>query len=60
VHFYHRTLPEYLAAFLEAGLLLTSLVDVDLPGIAGKRVAGKPIPEGEQLPFFLVLAFRKP
>ena len=60
VHFYHRTLPEYLDAFLEAGLHLTRLVDVDLPRIAAKRAAGELVTEGEQLPYFVVLAFRKP
>lgn len=60
VHFYHRTLPEYLDAFLETGLHLTKMVDVDLTRIAAKRAAGEPLAEGEQLPYFVVLAFRKP
>ena len=34
VSFYHRTLGEYLDAFLAAGLELTKLVDVDHPEIA--------------------------
>jgi hypothetical protein len=38
--------------FLEAGLHLTRLVDVDLPSIAAKRAAGELVPEGEQLPYF--------
>jgi hypothetical protein len=59
VHFYHRTLAEYLEAFLAAGLRLTKLVDVDHPGIAAARAAGKALGEGEQLPRYLVLAFRK-
>src|SRR5205823_3317467 len=41
VSFYHRTLPEYLDAFLDAGLRLTKIVDVDHPGIAARRARGK-------------------
>jgi SAM-dependent methyltransferase len=67
VPFYHRTLPEYLDAFLDAGLRLDRLVDVDHPGVAAARAAGRPpgapgspLPAGEQLPRFMVLAFAKP
>jgi 2-polyprenyl-3-methyl-5-hydroxy-6-metoxy-1,4-benzoquinol methylase len=59
VHFYHRTLGEYLDAFLAAGFQLTNLVDVDHPGLGAARAAGKVLGKGEQLPRFLVLAFRK-
>jgi SAM-dependent methyltransferase len=60
VSFYHRTLPEYLDAFLDAGLRLTKIVDVDHPGIAARRARGEELPPGEQLPRFMVLAFAKP
>jgi SAM-dependent methyltransferase len=52
VSFYHRTLPEYLDAFLDAGLRLTKIVDVDHPGIAARRARGEELPPGEQLPRF--------
>jgi 2-polyprenyl-3-methyl-5-hydroxy-6-metoxy-1,4-benzoquinol methylase len=57
---YHRTLGEYLDAFLGAGLHLTKLVDLDSPAVAADRAAGRPVPEGEELPHFMVLAFAKP
>ncbi|MDP9352457.1 MAG: class I SAM-dependent methyltransferase [Chloroflexota bacterium] len=60
VSFHYRTLGEYLDAFLSAGLQLTRLLDVDHPEIAADRAAGKPLPEGEGLPRFMVLAFRRP
>jgi SAM-dependent methyltransferase len=60
VFFYHRTLPQYLDAFLDAGLCLTKIVDVDHPAMAARRASGEEIPLGEQLPRFMVLAFSKP
>jgi SAM-dependent methyltransferase len=60
VFFYHRTLPQYLDAFLDAGLRLTRIVDVDHPAMAARRASGEAIPLGEQLPRFMVLAFAKP
>lgn len=60
VRFYHRTLGEYLDAFLAAGLRLTKLLDVDRPEIAADRDAGKLLPDGEDLPRFMLLAFEKP
>ena len=60
VSFYHRTLPDYLDAFLDAGLRLMKMVDVDHPGIAARRARGEELPPGEQLPRFMVLAFAKP
>jgi SAM-dependent methyltransferase len=60
VAFYHHTLAEYLDAFLEAGLHLTKIVDVDHPRIAALRASGDTLPPGEQLPRFMVLAFAKP
>ena len=43
--YYHRTLEEYVDAFLDAGLRLAKLADV---------------PHGRVIPSFLVLAFDKP
>lgn len=60
VFFYHRTLPQYLDAFLDAGLRLTKIVDVDHLAMAARRARGDEIPLGEQLPRFMVLAFAKP
>jgi hypothetical protein len=60
VSFYHRTLGEYLDAFLSAGLALTRLVDVDHPAAAADRLAGRPLPEGDELPRYMVLAFARP
>jgi SAM-dependent methyltransferase len=60
VFFYHRTLPQYLDAFLDAGLHLTRIVDVDHPAMAARRASGEEIPLGDQLPRFMVLAFAKP
>jgi SAM-dependent methyltransferase len=60
VFFYHRTLPQYLDAFLDAGLRLTKIVDVDHPAMTTRRASGEVIPLGEQLPRFMVLAFAKP
>ena len=54
-HYYHRTLEEYLDAFLAAGLRLAKLVDVPAP-------AGLPwlLPPEARLPLFMLLAFDKP
>ncbi|HEU0164170.1 MAG TPA: methyltransferase domain-containing protein [Thermomicrobiales bacterium] len=52
--YYHRTLEEYLDAFISTGLRLERLVDVK-PGIT-HRV----LPEGATFPNFMILAFRKP
>jgi SAM-dependent methyltransferase len=60
VSFYHHTLPEYLDAFLDAGLHLTKIVDVDHPNVAAQRARGETLPPGEQLPRFMVMAFSKP
>ncbi len=55
VGYYHRTLAEYLAAFLAAGWQLAALVDVP----AAPR-DDLPLPPGSRFPFFTVLAFDKP
>ena len=54
-HYYHRTLEEYLDAFLAAGFRLAKLVDVpDRPGLQWL------LPEHYRFPRFMVLAFDKP
>ena len=55
VGYYHRTLGEYLAAFLAAGWRLAALVDVPAP-----PRDDLPLPPGSRFPFFTVLAFDKP
>jgi 2-polyprenyl-3-methyl-5-hydroxy-6-metoxy-1,4-benzoquinol methylase len=60
VSFYHRTLAEYVDAFLDAGLYLTKIVDIDHPGVAERRARGEELDLGNQLPRFMVLAFKKP
>lgn len=53
--YYHRTLEEYLDAFLAAGLRLTKLADVeDVFGLEWL------LPERCRFPRFMVLAFEKP
>jgi 2-polyprenyl-3-methyl-5-hydroxy-6-metoxy-1,4-benzoquinol methylase len=55
VQYYHRTLEEYLDAFLAAGLRLVKLADVPDPG-------GHPwlLPRKCRFPRFMVLAFERP
>ncbi len=59
VHFYHRTLEEYLAASLAAGLQLQHLIDVPTPEGSFKRREGTLLPEGYHFPFFTILSFLK-
>jgi 2-polyprenyl-3-methyl-5-hydroxy-6-metoxy-1,4-benzoquinol methylase len=54
-HYYHRTLEDYLDAFLDAGLRLAKLADVSAP--AGREWR---FPAHYRFPFFMVLAFDKP
>lgn len=58
VHFYHRTLEQYLDAFLAVGLRLTKLVD--LPRVASNPNLDTLLPEGARFPFLMILAFEKP
>jgi SAM-dependent methyltransferase len=60
VSFYHRTLPEYVDAFLAAGLRLTKIVDVDRPSVGARRASGEPLAHGDEIPHFMILAFAKP
>lgn len=61
VHFYHRTLEEYLDAFLACGLRLTKLVDLTtVVNNAHKAPIDTLLPVGYCLPYFMILAFTKP
>lgn len=59
VHFYHRTLEQYLSACLAAGLHLQHLIDIPTPEGSFKRYPAMLIPEGHHFPFFLLLSFIK-
>lgn len=59
VHFYHRTLEEYLAASFAAGFQLQQLVDVPTPEGSFKRRKDTLIPEGYHFPFFTILSLVK-
>ncbi|MBA2393075.1 MAG: methyltransferase domain-containing protein [Ktedonobacteraceae bacterium] len=59
VHFYHRTLEEYLDASLASGFELERLVDVPTPEGSFKRRDDTLIPLGYQFPFFTILSLRK-
>lgn len=53
--YYHRTLEQYLDAFLDTGLTLAKLVDV--PDVFGLEWV---LPKGSRFPRFMILAFDKP
>jgi 2-polyprenyl-3-methyl-5-hydroxy-6-metoxy-1,4-benzoquinol methylase len=53
--YYHRTLEQYLDAFLDAGLRLVKLVDV--PDVFGLEWI---LPPESRFPRFMILAFEKP
>jgi 2-polyprenyl-3-methyl-5-hydroxy-6-metoxy-1,4-benzoquinol methylase len=57
-YYYHRTLADYLDAFLTAGLRLTRLAD--LPAMASTHEPGTILPDGGLFPRFMLLAFTKP
>ncbi|GLV54428.1 methyltransferase [Dictyobacter sp. S3.2.2.5] len=59
VHFYHRTLQDYLDASFTAGLQLQQLVDVPTPEGNFTRREDTLIPEGYHFPFFTILSFIK-
>ena len=59
VHFYQRTLEQYLAACSAAGLQLQRLVDIPTPEGSFKRRYETLIPKGYHFPFFMVLSFIK-
>ena len=58
VYHHHRTLEEYLDAFLSAGLRLTALTD--LPALTSEHGPGTILPPGYRFPRFMLLAFAKP
>ena len=60
VHFYQRTLEEYLDASFAAGFQLQRLVDIPTPEGTFKRRSDTLIPVGTQFPFFMILSFIKP
>lgn len=53
--YYHRTLEQYLDAFLDTGLRLVKLGDV--PDVFGLEWV---LPKGSRFPRFMILAFEKP
>ena len=53
--YYHRTLDDYLDAFLAAGMVLVKLVDVPEPG--GREWL---LPPDTRFPMYTILAFRAP
>jgi 2-polyprenyl-3-methyl-5-hydroxy-6-metoxy-1,4-benzoquinol methylase len=57
-YFHHRTMEEYLDAFLATGLHLTKLAD--LTGVPFEHEPGTILPEGYRFPRFMLLAFAKP
>lgn len=58
VYHHHRTLGEYLDAFLANGLNLVKLVD--LAGVTSQHGPDTILPEGVNFPRFMLLAFVKP
>lgn len=59
VHFYHRTLEEYLDASSASGFQLERLVDVPTPEGSFKRRDDTLIPPGYHFPFFTILSLIK-
>ncbi|WP_329163977.1 class I SAM-dependent methyltransferase [Streptomyces sp. NBC_01717] len=54
---HHRTLEDYLDAFLATGLRLTKLTDI--PALADAQGAGSLLPDGVRFPRFMLLTFVK-
>ncbi len=57
VHFYHRTLEEYLNAALAAGFQLQRLVDIPTPEASYKLQSDALLRKGYHFPFFMILSF---
>ena len=57
IYYYHRTLEDYLDAFLSCGLQLTKLAD--LPALADVHPPHAIVPEGDRFPRFMLLSFAK-
>ena len=61
LHFYHRTMEEYLDAFLAGGLRLSKLVDLaTVVNNAHNAPIDILLPAGYAFPYFMILAFTKP
>jgi 2-polyprenyl-3-methyl-5-hydroxy-6-metoxy-1,4-benzoquinol methylase len=60
VHFYQRTLEEYLEASVSAGFQLHHLLDIPTPEGTFTRRSDTLLPVGYQFPFFMILSLRKP
>ena len=60
VHFYQRTLEEYLDACVGAGFRLQHLLDIPTPEGTFKRHGDTLLPIGYQFPFFMILSLKKP
>lgn len=58
VYHYHRTLEDYLDAFLSAGLRLTKLTDIAT--LADSHPPHALVPEGDRFPRFMLLGFVRP
>lgn len=59
VHFYQRTLEEYIDAFLAAGFQLQRLVDVPTPEAVLNNFVDTLLPKGVQFPYMMILSFSK-
>ncbi len=60
VHFYHRTLGEYIDACLTAGFQLRRLVDLPTPEhTLNNQIVDKLLPPGYQFPYFMILSLVK-
>jgi hypothetical protein len=59
VHFYQRTMQDYLDASFAAGFPLQRLVDVPTPEGSFKRRKETLLPEGYHFPFFTILSLVK-
>jgi len=59
VHFYQRTLAEYLHAFFKIDFQLVRLVDVPTPERSLNNKLDKLLPPGYQFPYFMILSFIK-
>ena len=58
IYYYHRTMEDYLDAFLSCGLQLTKLAD--LPALADVHPPHAIVPEGDRFPRFMLLRFARP
>ena len=57
VHFYQRTLEEYMDSALAAGFQLQRLVDLPTPEWILNVHDDKLLPKGYQFPYFMILSF---